>query len=60
MSSPLEEDRLLRILEDAARQLYGEERTKLLEASLQGLVQSLLAIRKHPLEMEEDPAFGRI
>ncbi len=60
MSSPLDEDNLLRILKDVATQTYGEERTKLLETSLQGLVRSLLAIRKHPLEMDEEPAFARI
>ncbi len=60
MSSPLEEENLLRILKDAATQTYGEERAKLLETSLQALVRSLLATKKHPLDIDEEPAFARI
>jgi hypothetical protein len=59
MPDPTNEETLLMILKDSTVKKYGEERAKVLEASLQDLARALLVIENYPLEMEEEPSFAR-
>jgi hypothetical protein len=59
MPDPTKEETLLMILKDSAAKKYGEERAKVLEASLQDLARALVVIENYPLEMEEEPSFAR-
>ena len=59
MPAPTKEEILLTILKESAVKKYGEERAKVLEPSLQDLARSLVAIENYPLDLEEEPSFGR-
>ena len=59
MPSLTKEETLLPILQESAVRKYGEERAKVLEASLHDLARSLVAVENYPLELEEEPSFGR-
>lgn len=59
MPALTKEETLLPILQESAVRKYGEERAKVLEASLQDLARSLVAVENYPLELEEEPSFGR-
>ncbi|NWF56300.1 MAG: hypothetical protein HXY45_16060 [Syntrophaceae bacterium] len=59
MSAPSKEETLLGILKDSAAKKYGEERAQVLEASLRDLARALARVESYPLEMEEEPSFGR-
>ena len=59
MPPPSKEERLLTIFKDSAIKKYGEERAKALEAPLRDLARALIAVENHPLELEEEPSFGR-
>jgi hypothetical protein len=53
------EEILLTILKESAAKKYGDERAKVLEPSLQGLARAIAAVESYPLELEEEPSFGR-
>ena len=59
MPAPMKEETLLMILKESAVKKYGEERAKVLEASLRDLARALVVIENYPLEMEEEPSFAR-
>ena len=59
MPAPMKEETLLMILKESAIKKYGEERAKVLEASLRDLARALVVIENYPLEMEEEPSFAR-
>jgi hypothetical protein len=59
MSPATKEETLLTILKESAVKKYGEERAKVLAPSLQDLARALVAIENYPLELEEEPSFGR-
>ena len=59
MTAPAKAEILLEILKDSAVKRYGEERAKILEPALQDLARSLVAMEDYPLQVEEEPAFGR-
>jgi hypothetical protein len=59
MPDPAKEETLFMILKDSAAKKYGEERAKVLEASLRDLARALVVIENYSLEMEEEPAFAR-
>jgi hypothetical protein len=59
MPTPRNEETLLMILKESAIKKYGEERAKVLEASLRDLARALVVIENYPLEMEEEPSFAR-
>lgn len=57
MSTGMDEERYFRMLRESAVQRYGEERAKIIEASIHDLARSLAVIAEYPLEMEEEPEF---
>jgi hypothetical protein len=59
MPAWIKEEILLTILKESAAKKYGDERAKVLEPSLQGLAQTIVAVEGYPLELEEEPSFGR-
>ncbi len=59
MPALTKEETLLTILQESVVKKYGEERAKVLESSLQDLARALVAIENYPLDLEEEPSFGR-
>jgi len=59
MLTSAKEETLLTILKESAVKKYGEERAKVLEPSLQDLAHAIAAIQNYPLDLEEEPSFGR-
>ena len=59
MPASAKEETLLTILQESAVKKYGKERAKALEVPLQDLARALAAVENYPLELEEEPSFGR-
>lgn len=59
MPAWIKDEIVLTILKESAAKKYGDERAKVLEPSLQGLARAIVAIESYPLELGEEPSFGR-
>jgi len=57
MSSPLNQEKFIEILNESAIRKFGEEGAKSLASAIQEIAASMAAIAGHEIELEEEPAF---
>ena len=57
MSSPLNQEKFIEILNESAIRKFGEEGAKSLASAIQEVAASMAAIALHEIELEEEPAF---
>jgi len=57
MSSPMNQEKFIEILNESAIRKFGEEGKKSLSSAIQEVAASMAAIALHEIELEEEPGF---